>query len=142
MRFEDIEVAIEGVVADADAHTRLLTTIVAERDAALNSFFFECAVVLIHEEETWRRVADDIDVRPAILVEVRRDYGHTVTGPGLRESSCFRHVGEGAVAIVAIKRMPAEGQAARAAVDGHSFPVAVGAGTGPRHVRKVEYQIV
>ena len=78
MRLEDVEIAVEIVVADGDAHAGLLQAVLAQRDAALERLLAERAVVLVAEEPARRRVARDVDVGPAVVVVVRGDRRHRV----------------------------------------------------------------
>ena len=78
MRLEKIDVAVEIVVADADAHAGLLLSVIAERDAAHHAFFAKRAVVIVHEEEARRGIAGDKNIGPAVFVEIGGNGGHAV----------------------------------------------------------------
>ena len=55
---------------------------------------------------------------------------HRVAAGDLRDARCVGHVGEGAVAAIAIEQVGVGRQSLRAAVDRHPFPAAVRAGAG------------
>src|SRR4051794_14898096 len=134
--------AIEIVVADADAHAGLLLAVFAEGDAAHHSFFAEGAIVIVHEEEARRGIAGDVNVGPAVLVKVGGDNGHAVAAALGSDSGGGADIGEGAVSIVAIKGMDAAREPARAALDGNSLPGAIHVRTGLGDAIHVELQII
>ena len=78
---EDVEVAIQIVIPDSDAHSRLFHSVIAQGYATCNPILFECPVVLIDEEEARGRVGSNIYVGPTIFVEVRCYHGHSIVGP-------------------------------------------------------------
>ena len=80
MGLEDVEVAVEIVVADCHSHAGLLDAVLAERDAAFERFLAKRAVVLVAKEPARRRVARHVDVGPAVVVVVGGDSRHRV-GP-------------------------------------------------------------
>ncbi len=82
--FEDIEPAVEIIVANGDAHSGLFLTVFAVRNAADCAFLAECTVVIVHEQEAWGGVASKIDVRPSVVVEVASDGSEPVAIPDHR----------------------------------------------------------
>ena len=86
VRFEEIEVTVEVVVADADAHAGLLFAVVAEGHAAQDALFAESAVVIIHEEQAGGGIASDVNIGPAVFVEVGGDDGHAIALRELRDA--------------------------------------------------------
>ena len=78
MGFENVQVAVGVEVADADAHARLLLAVLAERDAALEALLGERAVAIVAEEQAGRGVAGDVDVGPAVAIEIGRGGGQRV----------------------------------------------------------------
>ena len=58
---EQIGVAVEVEVAEADAHAAHLLALGADRDAAKEGFFAEGAVVVVHEQQAGRGIAGDED---------------------------------------------------------------------------------
>src|SRR5436190_23910223 len=57
VRLEEIEVSVQIVVPDSDAHSRLLAAVLTQRDAAQHTLFAKGAVVIVHEQQTRRRIA-------------------------------------------------------------------------------------
>ena len=78
VRLEEIEVTVEIVVADADAHAGLLGAVIAERDAPHDALLAKRPVVVVDEQQARRRVAGHVDVGPAVFIEVGGDDGHAV----------------------------------------------------------------
>src|ERR1017187_5092994 len=75
---ENIQMAVQIVVADTDSHPRLFLSFIAQGYATLYALLFESAVVLIDEQEAGSRVASHIYVGPTVLVEVRCHNGHSI----------------------------------------------------------------
>ena len=78
VRFYDMEVAVKPEVAHTDAHAGLDHAVLAQRDAVLQSLLGKRAVVIVAEEEARGRVPGDIDVGPAVVIEVGRDRSESV----------------------------------------------------------------
>ena len=78
MGFDDVEVTVEIVVADADAHPGHLLAIGADGDAAHQPFFAERAVVVVQQQQTLRGVAGHEEIWPAILIDVEGNGGEPV----------------------------------------------------------------
>jgi len=128
MGFEEVQVAVEVIITDADAHASLLVAIVAEGHATENAFFAERAVVIVHEQQAGSGIASDVDIRPAILVEIGGDHGHAVALGKSGDAGLLADVSEAAITIVAIQGMMTGGKAARATLDRHAAEIAIGAG--------------
>ena len=141
--FENIDVAVQIVISDANPHARLLGTVIAKRHAALHAFFAERAVVVVvHVEQAWRGIGGNVDVGPAVFIEVGSDDRHAIRGVGGGDSGLLSYIGEGSVAVVAIQRVPSHGQPARTAQDRQAFPVAVGVLAGNGSVFKGEADVI
>ena len=78
VRLEHVEQAVAVVVADRDTHARLGVAVLAVRRAALHGDVGERAVAVVAVQDRGRRVGRDVDVGPAVAVEVGRDGGHRV----------------------------------------------------------------
>ena len=70
------------------------------------------------------------------------DGRHRIAAGDLRDARCVGHVGEGAVAAIAIEQVGVRRQSLRAAVDRHAFPEAVRAGAGLGRGGEIEAQVV
>ena len=101
MRAHDVEVAVEVVVADADAHAAHALAFEGGCDASQQGFFAKSAIAIIHKQVAERGVAGEEDVGPAVFVDVKGDSGKSI-GAGERGDAGFiGDVGKGAVAVVA-----------------------------------------
>ena len=69
MRFEDIQVAIQVVIANSYPHSCLFHTIRTQGDPAFQAFFRKGIVVAVEKQETGCRVRSHIDIGPAILIK-------------------------------------------------------------------------
>ena len=61
------------------AHAGLLLAVFAEGDAGLQAALGEGSVVVVAEEQAGRGVAGDVDVRPAVAIEIGCNGGKWVT---------------------------------------------------------------
>ena len=80
MGLEDVQVAVGIEVADGQAHAGLLLPVLAEGDAGLEALLGEGAVVVVAEQQAGRGVAGDVDVGPAVAVEIGGGDGEGVAG--------------------------------------------------------------
>ena len=139
---DDVEPAIAVEVADADTHAALLEAMLVERDAHLGRVVREGAVAVVQEQDARCGVARDVDIRPAVLVEIRRHRRERVVFPHLPHARRLADVLKRAIAQVAVERDAAEWQSARAAVDGHALPFAVGGLAGRRGGLRIELLVL
>src|ERR1017187_10085922 len=108
VRLEYIQVSVEIVVSDADAHSRLLHAVVAQCDTTNYAFFSERSVMVIHEKQTGRRITRHEDVGPSVFVKICCDDRHSMTFGSAGNPSFFTDVSEGAVAIIPIETILSE----------------------------------
>ena len=94
MRLEQIDVPVEIVIADADAHASLFLAVFAEGHAAHDAFFTEGAIVIVHEQQARGGIAGDVNVRPTVLVEVGGNDGHAITAALRGDARCGADVRE------------------------------------------------
>src|SRR5487761_356774 len=134
--------AVEIVISNPDSHAGLFHAVVVERYASQNAFFPKCSVVVVHEEQAGGRIAGDVDIRPAVFIEIGADRGHAIVFVRLGYAGCLAHVGERAVSIVTVQMLPRERQSSGAALYRNAFPVAVNAVPWLRHADEVELQVV
>src|ERR1022692_3672183 len=125
MGLENVQMAVQVVVADADSHARLFLPLIAQGNATLYALLFESSVVLIDEQEAGSRIASNIYVGPAVLVEVRCHNGHSIARPGLPNARLNADVGKGSISIIPVKGVAAKPKAPWTAGDGKTLPIAV-----------------
>ena len=138
----DIEEAVAVVVRDRDAHARLQTSVGIVGDAGRVAALFERSVVLVAIEQAGGLVAGDIDVGPAVVIEIGDDHAQAVAAAGRQNAGLFGDVGERAVAVVVVERVVRRGQSARAADDHHALPFAILAAAGLRGLIQIEVHVV
>ncbi len=68
--FEDVEPAIAVVVADRDSHARLFVPVFAVGAAGNHRDIGEGAVVIVAEQNTRLGINRNVDVGPAVVVEI------------------------------------------------------------------------
>ncbi len=103
---------------------------------------FESAVVLVAVEQAGGLVAGDIDIGPAVVIEIGDDHAEAIAAAGREDTGLFGHVGKRAVAIVVIERVVRHGESARAAHDDHALPLAVLAAPRLGSVGEIEVDII
>src|SRR5207342_2440392 len=83
MRFEKVEVSVQIVVANPNAHARLLHAIFAQPYTAQDSFFTKRPISIVHEQETWSGIGGNVNVLPTILIEIGGDDGQAICSGSL-----------------------------------------------------------
>src|SRR5207244_7111990 len=126
IRFGNVRQAIAVEVRYSDTHACLQRPVKVISYAGLNSSLLEGPVVFVAIEQAGRHIAGDIDVRPAVIVEVRGRYSESVAAARLQNAGPFRYVGERSVAVVVVQRVACERQTARSAHHRDLLPDAKG----------------
>ena len=122
---ENVEPAVAIVIADRHAHAGLLVAVFAVGASGDDGDIGESSVVIVVEQDAGFRVHRDINIRPAVVVEIVGDRGNGVTRAGLQDACLLGHVGERSVAVVVIENVGVAGKAARTAHHRDAFPLAV-----------------
>ena len=86
-------------------------------------------------------IVGNVNVRPAIVVEIGNENAQAVAAVGAEYSSGFGDVSESSVAIVVVKNILAALKSGRAAGDHHSF-VEAWAGFGHRRGGQIHVDVV
>src|SRR5580693_10079211 len=117
---------VEVIVANANPHPRLFFSVIAERYPSHHSLFAKRSVMVVHEEQTGGGIASNVDVGPAIFVQIRRHDGHAIALCSRSDAGLLADVGKRPVAVVSVERMVPRGKPPRSALDGNPFPIAIG----------------
>ena len=112
-----------------------------ERGAGFNRDVFEGAVLLILIERGGGGIVGDVDVGPAVVIEIGRGDTQTIGAWRFPDAGFLADVGERAVAIVVVQDVLAAAQAGRSAGDQQAL-VGAGAGFGRRGGLQIEIDIV
>src|SRR6478609_6433529 len=94
MGLDDVEVSVEVIVADANAHSGHLLAVRADCDAAHQALFAKGAVVIIQEQKTLSRVAGHKEIWPSIFVDVEGNSREPVGTLDRGDAGFFRNIGE------------------------------------------------
>jgi hypothetical protein len=116
---------VEIIIANADSHASLFLAIVTERDAAQHTLFPKRTIMVIHKKQAGRGIASDVDIRPAILIEVRGNNGHAIALRELRDAGFLADIGKRAVTIVSVKGVSARGKATGPAFNRNASEIAI-----------------
>src|SRR6266851_4353538 len=95
--------SVEVVIANPDPHARLLFAIIAECNAAQNSLFAKRSVVVVHEQQTRSGIASNINVWPAVFVQISSHHSHAVALFGLRDACLQADIGKRTVPSVFVE---------------------------------------
>ena len=125
---DDVEEAVAIEVSDGDAHAGLGLAIGRVGDAGFDGHILECAVLLVLVEGGGGGVVGDVDVGPAVVVEVGDADAESIGADGVEDAGFFADVGEGAVSVVVIEDVFAALQAGRPAGDLDALVGAAGGG--------------
>ncbi len=113
--FDDIEIAVEIIVGGCDSHARLRFSIWTERATCFDGNVFKLAVLFILVEGAGGRIIGNINVGPAVIVEVCGEHAQAVGTVRAKNPSRFGNIGEGAVAVIVVENVLAALQAGRSA---------------------------
>ena len=140
--FEDVEPAVAVVVRDGNAHTGLLVAILAVGAAGDHGDIGERAVVIVVKQNAGLGIDGDVNIRPAVVIEIVRDRGDGIARAGFQDAGFLRDIGESSVAVVVIENVGVAGETARAAHDRNSFPLAKRLARGRRSFCGIELDVV
>src|SRR5439155_16808310 len=99
------------------------------------------SIVLVLIERTGGGVVGDVDVRPAVVVEVGGENAEAVGAVGAEDSGGFGGVGEGAVGVVVEENIFSADEARRAAGDHYTF-IWAGAGLGDGSSGEIHVNVI
>src|SRR5207249_12159701 len=137
---DDVEPAIAVVVANSHAHAALGRPVLVEGTARVGAYLLERSILIVVVETAWDGVARYVDVRPAVVVEVRRTHSESVRARGhplvadrsrRRWAARDRHtrvlgdVLKRSVAAIAVQDVRPAAHSLRASSDGHTIILAV-----------------
>src|SRR5256885_5540447 len=108
--FKDVEPAVAIVVGNRNAHAGLLMAVVAICAAGQNCDVRKCAVAIVLKKNAGLRIHGNINVRPAVIVEIVGDRGNGIAASRFQNAGFFGNVGKSAVAVIAIKNVGVAGQ--------------------------------
>ena len=124
VRLEYVHRSVAIVVADRDAHAGLWLAVLAVGAAARDTDVGERAVAVVAVERARIGVVRDVQIGPAVVVEVERAHAEAVRAFRARDARALRDVLERAVAAIVIQRVPAAGESRRTAGDLDPFVAA------------------
>src|SRR6266851_4101381 len=122
MRFQNIERTIQVEIPDRQPHAGLLHPVEIQGQSSLDPILGERAVAIVVEEQGGRRIAGEIDVLPAVAIEIGCDRREAERRSRFRDAGFHRYIFERAVASVAIEEVTARTQPARTAWRGNALP--------------------
>src|SRR5258708_1559985 len=139
--FDEIEIAVEIVIGGGDAHAGLRFAVGTERAAGFDGDVREGAVFLVLIESAGRGIVCDVNVRPAVVVEIGGKDTETVSAGCFEDAGFFADVGKGTVAVVVIENVFATVESRWTAGDHNAF-VEARAGFGNGRGFQVEIDVI
>src|ERR1700691_41137 len=95
--------SIEVVIPNSDPHSRLHHSIIAESNAALDSFLPKSSAMLAHEQQAGRGVLSDIKIGPTIAIKISRDGGHGISRPSAPYSTIQSNLTKRSIALIVVE---------------------------------------
>ena len=129
IRFDEIEIAVEIVIGGGDAHAGLWLAVGAERAAGFDGDVGEGAVLFVLIERAGGGIVGDVNVRPAVVIEIGSEDTEAKSAVGFQNAGFFADVGERAIAVVVVENVFSAVESRRAAGNHDAF-VETGAGFG------------
>src|SRR5580700_2248549 len=103
MRFENVEIPVRVEIANPQTHSSLLLAVLAQRDAALQTALGKSAVAIVAKQQAGRSVACDVDVGPAVAVEVGRRRSQRIARLDSGDAGFLADVGERPAPVVMVE---------------------------------------
>ena len=125
VRLEQVQIAVEIVIANSDSHARLLESVLAQGDAPFQALLLKRPVTEIAKQQARSSVAGQIEIHPSVAVKIRGNRGHAIPGIGSVDPSARGDILERTVAAIAVQTVTALRKPARAAIHRHALPRAV-----------------
>src|SRR6185369_14802508 len=119
---ENIQPPVAVVIADGRSHSGLFTAVFVIRGASSDRYVGERPVAVVVIKNAGSAVTGEVDVGPAIVVEVESRNAEGVVAAGLIDFRFRRDVFKLSLAQIVIKNIFRTGQAARPAHDWNAFP--------------------
>ena len=113
--FHEVEIAIEIIIGGGNAHARLRFAVGTEGAAGFDGDVLESSVLLVVVERAGGGIVGDIDIGPAVVVEVGGENAQAVGAVGAQDSRGLADVGKRAVAVIVVENILAALKAGRAA---------------------------
>ena len=97
---EHIEPAVAIVIGHCDSHARLGLSVGGVSNAGLHGGVRERSIVIVPVERRRAGIVGDVNIRPAIVVEIGDDDAQAVSARGVEDACWFGNVGKRSVAII------------------------------------------
>src|SRR5215831_13222767 len=140
IRLYNIEEAILVIVSRSSSHTGLLLPVIVEAGSRHYAHVRECTVSFVVVENARGGIACNVDVRPAVVVEIGYYGAERVAASDFCDAGLFRDVSESAISVIVVKSVGSGRQASRAAHYRQALPhaILVAAFWGSRRQVKVD----
>ncbi len=120
--FENVKPPVAVIISYGHAHSGLLVAVVAVSASSQRGGVGESAVVVVAEQHAGLRVHSHIDIRPAVVIKIVRNWRNGIPRAGLEDAGLDGDVGKSAVTVVVIKDVRIGGETPRATHYRNVFP--------------------
>src|ERR1700730_98307 len=107
--FKNVQVTIAVEIGNGRTHAGLFFPIFVEGGAGEGGYVGKGAVAIVAVENAGGAVASDVDVRPAVFVEIERGNAESVVAIGLIDVRFLCKVFKGAVAAIVVEEIRSPG---------------------------------
>src|ERR1700733_2809283 len=111
----NVEFAVAIIVADGNTHARLRLCLSRKRRASLDGDIAKRSVLLIQIKGCRRRIVSDVNIRPAVVVQIRSSDAQSIRADCGPHAALLAHVLKRSIALVVIKKVLSAGQSGRSA---------------------------
>src|SRR5580698_3828742 len=139
---ENIESPTVSKVGRRHPHSSLLAPFVVIGYSGLHANLFETLTLEVVKIKARRGIAGNIDIGPAIVVEIVDQRRKAVIVLGRRDVHAIRDIGKVAVSVILVKRDRLSRQTPRTADDRQALPLALRSFSGVRRLGWVEFNVV
>ncbi|HLH04233.1 MAG TPA: hypothetical protein VKX25_15825 [Bryobacteraceae bacterium] len=136
--FEYVETTVVIAIGRGGTHAGLLASVFVDRNRGRESDLFKGAVAFIVKKDSWRRIAGNVKIGPALVIEIAGEDTEAKIVARRFYASFARYIFEMSMVVVVIQAHDFAIEAARTASYRNTFPVTATLLAGTRVVGGVE----
>src|SRR5579871_746655 len=131
--FDNVLTSTMGEIVGRDPHASLFRTIFVVGHTGAPTNFSKCPIMVVVIKQAGRGITSDINIRPAITIEVSGQRGESVAGGSLGHSRFCRDIRKCPISFIAIQSIHSCLEPAWAAENTDPFPLAPSSFARMRH---------
>src|SRR5216684_1594874 len=138
---DQVEISVQIIVGGGNSHAGLRLAVGTQGAASLDGDVLKFPVLLVLIESAGRGIVGNINVGPAVVVEVGGEHSQTVGAVGTENSRSFGNVAERSVSVIVVENVLSSLQSGRAARHHHAL-IEARTRLGNGRSRQVEINVV